>query len=117
MPEFAFDLWSGGPVLGLPGWVLLGSPGPGQLALVGADAQGASGRRGRTLGGERAAGAGAGEGRGTTAGLGGLDRDGDVGRAGRRPGAQVDGEVILGEPAAGCDGRLHLGHDVGTGCL
>src|SRR5665811_1853003 len=82
VPEFALDLWSGGPVLGPPGRILLGGTGPGQLGFVAADADGAPGLRGRAPGGQRAAGAGFGEGRGTTAGLGGFDGDGDVGRAG-----------------------------------
>src|SRR5665811_1698172 len=43
VPEFAFDLWSGGPVLGLPGRILLGGAGPGQLGLVATNTDGAPG--------------------------------------------------------------------------
>src|SRR5450759_1077846 len=50
-----------------------GGPGPGQLAFVGADPDGAPGLPGRALGSQRATGAGGPEGRGTTAGLGGSD--------------------------------------------
>src|ERR1035437_1205302 len=96
MPEFAFDLGSGGPVLGPPRRILLGGPGPGQLALVGADPDGAPGLPGRALGSQRATSAGGPEGRGTTAGLGGSDGDGDVGRAGHRPGTQNHGGGVPG---------------------
>src|SRR5665811_1421657 len=63
VPEFPFDLGSGGPVLGPPRRVLLGGPGPGQLAFVGADPDGAPGLPGRALGSQRATGAGGLEGR------------------------------------------------------
>jgi len=115
VPEFAFDLWSGGPVLGLPGRILLGGAGPGQLGLVATNTDGAPGLRGRARGGQRATAASGPEGRGTTAGLGRSDGHGDVGWAGHGPGTQIDDEAVLGEPPARRDRRLHLGQDVGAG--
>src|SRR5207342_2112662 len=47
---------------------------------------------------QRACGAGAG---GEADGLAGLERHGCPGGAGQLPGAEVEGELVLGEPAAG----------------
>ena len=66
MPDLAFDLGSGGAVVGLPGGVGLCRAGTGELGLLGGDRDGAPGGRGGALRNERAAGAGGPE-RGDTA--------------------------------------------------
>jgi hypothetical protein len=64
--DLAFDLGPGSAVVGLPGGIGLGGAGTGELGLIGADRDGASGGRGGALRNERAAGAGGPE-RGDTA--------------------------------------------------
>ena len=58
VPELAFDLGSGGPVVGDPGRVGLPGPGVGQCLLVRADADRAPGLGGGALRAQRAPGAG-----------------------------------------------------------
>jgi hypothetical protein len=99
VPEFAFGLWAGGPVVGDPGRVGLPCSGIGECLLVGADADRAPGLGAAALRAQRAPCAGRPE-VGDTAAVTaarGADRGGDPGRAGDGPRAEIDREAVLAE--------------------
>jgi len=97
--DLAFDLGSGGPVVGDPGRV--GLVGVGQGVLVWADADGATGRGGGALLAQRAPGAGRPEVGGATTVCGRADRRGEPAGTADRARVEVDLEAVLAEPPAG----------------
>ena len=107
--DLAFHLRAGGAVVGDPGGIGLGGAGIGQSALVGADRD-RCGRRREPVHARASgqAGAGRAEHGGAAAGGGRADRRRSPGRAGDGARVQVDGEAVLGEPAARCGRRLRL---------
>jgi hypothetical protein len=97
--ELAFDLWAGGPVIGLPVGVGLTGAGPGERSRVGRDADGASTGGVGALAAQRAVRTVLREVGESAAVDAAADGDGDVVGAGDGVVVEVDGEAILGEHA------------------
>src|SRR5918996_3445425 len=116
MTEFAFDLGSGGAVVGDPGGVGLAGPGGGEGLLVRADVDRAPTGGGGALRAQRTRLASRPEIGHAAAGAGRTDRGGDPARAADRAeveagigvSVEVDVEPVLAEPATRRGGRLGL---------
>ena len=117
VPDLAFHLGSGGPVLGPSGRDGLGGAGPGQLGLAATDREPPQGRRGGALGGQRATPARGHKRRGTAAGLDGPARRGDAAGAGHAARGGLDFEAALGKRPPGASGGWTFAEDVGAGRL
>ena len=95
--ELAFDLGSGGPVVGAPGGVGLPGPGSGERGLVDADPDRAPARGGGALGAQLAGGARVSEAGEPASVTASADGDGDPGGAGHRVGVEIGLEAVFGE--------------------
>src|SRR6266851_1394623 len=114
MTELAFHLGTSRPVVGRPFGVGLALAGPGEHLFVGTDANGAPTFGGGAVFGERAVRAMLVE-MGHPAAVGSpVDVGGRARRADDGVIVEIDGELLLGEPAAGSVSELGLAHRLDT---
>src|ERR1035438_7349270 len=106
--KLAFDLGTGGPIVGSPSGALLTSPGAGQRIFMGPDGDRPPSAGSGALGPQRAVGARLAEDGSAVAVGATADAYGHIVRAGDGAGAEVDIETVLGEKVAGRAGRLGL---------